>query len=157
MPKATLPNPEFIGKKYDCWTVISIKPTGKYNEKYLCKCICGLEKYFYSVNYMSGACRSCRSNLSRKYSHLKKGYVFGHWTLTGNIMPGGKSGIEQKYECRCRCGAISFVRGSHLAKKLSTGCRSCGAKRKSKRSIAQTDANISRMIANERLPRKIIP
>lgn len=57
------------------------------------------------------------------------GHVFGRWTVI-ELDADRSVGPRAYWLCRCQCGVVRSVRASKMTSGESTGCKSCGAKRK---------------------------
>jgi len=59
----------------------------------------------------------------------KPGDVFGLWSFTGKVRK--DLSYTKIYECRCVCGNITWHKKSALLIMQMSGCRKCGAKKRS--------------------------
>lgn len=112
---------DFIGNKFNKWTVLDYSHTTKGRKKmYLCKCECGVEKVLDKQNVKRGLSKSCGCS---KYENKDlTGKKFGKLKvlkLTGERKHGNRM-----WECLCDCGNISIVSSSrlNLGKSKSCGC-----------------------------------
>lgn len=110
-----------IGKKYGLLTILDSK-FEKSRTYFLCKCDCGNEKWIRADSIKKGNQKSCGCLMKKtqfKKNNLK-GKRFGRLVAIKEV--GQKEG-KYLWECKCDCGNINFVLGTHL---ISGNTKSCG-------------------------------
>lgn len=108
--------------KFGHWVVIKFDHINDHRVKYfLCKCeVCGTFKPVRATDLINGVSTACSKSCSTDISSL----TFGRWTVL-------KKDVSQHdyYICKCECGTIKSLRGSHL----KNGCsKSCGCLKREK-------------------------
>ena len=107
----------------------AIKPDG--SEKTICKCECGTIKSIYNFHLLSGDTKSCgclaRELSSKRNRRDLTGQVFGEITVIKDDGTRNSSG-NIMWLCKCSCGEIYHVRGSHLTNGSVKRCSKCKGK-----------------------------
>jgi hypothetical protein len=110
---------DHTGEKFDKWTVIEYRPTGRF----LCRCDCGAERVVLTTSLMSGKSKSCgcrvHETLREKRANLI-GKRFGMWLVMGRSTVSAHQ--KARWLCRCDCGTETPVVCSSLVRGLSTNC-----------------------------------
>lgn len=111
---------EFFGK----WAVLSDSYINdKGNKMWLCRCLCGTEKYVLQYNLLSKASTSCGCSRYKGTGNLV-GKKFGKWLVIDG--PIKKNNVAGNYwKCKCECGNTMLQATQTLRSGLSTQCRSC--------------------------------
>ena len=117
----------FTGSVIGRWTVLGpAEPSAKGERRWHCRCSCGTERSVSERGLIYGASLSCgcatRENAGRARAHDLTGRTFGDLTVTA---PPIKRNGKLYWPCRCACGAVCEILGTHLAtgKRTHCGCR----------------------------------
>jgi hypothetical protein len=108
-----------IGSIVNNWTIISEEGVKKGNSYYKCQCICGAICSVLATKLKNKASNRCNNCASQR---LPIGLTINNWTILS------KDGIKKRatyYNCKCICGKIYSIIGSHLKAGMSNYCRSC--------------------------------
>lgn len=105
-----------MSTSYGFWNAIGPKERRGTNAYFLCRCVCGTERWISQPSLMNGMSKSC--GCIRK---LKTGQRFGRLSVI-QFIPS-----ERKYSCQCDCGKITKVFTGHLTDGTT---KSCGCLRK---------------------------
>lgn len=91
---------------------------------FVCKCDCGNEKVIRKDSVVSGSTLSCgclnKKKVSEKNTIDLTGKRFGRLTILRKSEDSRKSSIYWK--CKCDCGAIKDIDGSHLRRGYTNSC-----------------------------------
>ena len=114
------------GQTFDYWTVQNEHIFENNQEKWLCKCRCGTEKYVYTQNLLSGKSRSCgclSAALARERINDRTGQTFGRLKVIRRAPENRHDRVSWVCEC-LRCGNECVVTGHELqqGKTKSCGC-----------------------------------
>ena len=111
------------GMRFERWTVLERSPQDE--NKWLCRCACGTERYVSRKGLLYGESKSCgclrRDNAREASTHDLVGKVFGDLTVTARAeyqRPNG--GIW--WNCICACGEAYDVPGTLLVTGKRTHC-----------------------------------
>ena len=109
------------GKVFTRWTVI--KDTGE--QKVLCRCECGTEKWVKRDNLKRGVSRSCgclrKEEFHKRFTKDLSGRKFGRLLV---LEEAGTRNGRTWWKTQCECGTIKVVSSNMLltGKTLSCGC-----------------------------------
>lgn len=116
---------DLTGQQFGLLTVIKrVENKGK-QIRYLCKCVCGKEKIFYSTNLKRGLSTSCgcfrKEKLSQLYFQDLTGQTFGRLTVE-SLNSYDRKNNSYFWNCICECGTKTVVAGSHLKNGHTQSC-----------------------------------
>lgn len=125
------------GERYGKLTVLerasdAVYPSGKL-VRWLCKCDCGTEKIIIGANLAKTYSCGCEAHKNTKLQDIT-GQRFGSLVVLeraeNQVLPSGQS--QTMWKCKCDCGSIVVVRGTHLKDGFTKSCgcmKSLGEKR----------------------------
>ena len=94
------------------------------------RCDCGVIQYSPTKSLLEGNHDGCRRCMGKNPIPGVKvdltGQVFGKWTVISRKTADRKGGT--KYECKCECGTMHDVWGTHLTRGNSKSCHACTVK-----------------------------
>ena len=117
---------KYLGQRFGLLTAISLV-WYKGRREMMCRCDCGTEKVI-AIRRLVRFSRSC--GCLNRAQVFPVGTVIGSWTIGiyGRDPATGRYG----FQCRCACGAESFVEGRALRSGRSTMCRTCSSVQRSR-------------------------
>lgn len=116
-----------IGRRFGKLEVTELLPSDKNGQRrWLCRCDCGNTHVATTGNLKSGHTTNCGC---RKSPDLT-GQVFGNLTVLGRSEKRSSRGARTTpmWECRCRCGAITYKATDTLKNPDLSMCADCAAK-----------------------------
>lgn len=105
---------DITGQRFGNYVVLSHVA----NQKWNCRCDCGIEKVIISHNLLTGQASMCRACYHKSRIIDLTGKKFGRWTAISLNRPGN-------WNCRCECGAEVVVDRGNLTSGSSTQCANC--------------------------------
>lgn len=118
-----------VGQKIERWTIIGdAVPTSAGEQKWLCRCECGTERYVLERSLLYGGSKSCgclRKEQAEKAISISDivGKTFGELTVLHKAEYQRKNGGVW-WTCRCSCGALYDCAASLLVTGRRTRCGS---------------------------------
>lgn len=106
----------FMSTSYGHWITVGPRERRGTNAYFLCRCVCGTERWISQPSLVNGMSKSC--GCMRK---LKPGQRFARLSVIQFISR------ERKYSCQCDCGKLTKVFTGHLTDGTT---KSCGCLRK---------------------------
>ena len=134
------------GQTFDYWTVQNEHIFENNQEKWLCKCRCGTEKYVYTQNLLSGKSRSCgclSAALARERINDRTGQTFGRLKVIRRAPENRHDRVSWVCEC-LRCGNECVMTGHQLLHEKTV---SCGCYRESKKTNIVPKQTFGRLTA----------
>lgn len=120
---------EFIGQHFGYWEVLDSRMNNiKGETKWLCRCVCGIERYVLERSLKYGNSKSCgcinRKKAQDTIVHKLSGKTFGDLIVLKEAEQQRKHG-GRWWTCQCACGNLYDVSGSLLVtgKKTHCGCK----------------------------------
>ena len=130
------------GDKINYWTIININPPADHRYHFLCRCICGRERWVSCSALRLGKSKSCgcKKRCNQKEYDLKPGDNVGYWTILSND--------GDKFRCRCICGTERIIKHNILksGRSLSCGCRRSDHQIKGQKEGRELEQKISREV-----------
>lgn len=113
---------DITGMRFGRYTAIEHRG----NQRWLCRCDCGVEKEVLNTNLFRGTVTRCEECRRRDNASKLVGARFGKWTvLKFSRYARTKKTVNQLWLCRCDCGAEKEVQGGNLRSGASKGCSNC--------------------------------
>lgn len=97
----------------------------RYNKKWICKCDCGKTISISSTQFKKNKELSCGCVSTKYFAKDLVGKKFNKWV----VLERDYSDVSRtRWFCRCECGGIFSVQGTHLRSGASRMCKSCSRK-----------------------------
>ena len=114
------------GDVFGRWTVLDQSDAAERGQrKWLCRCECGSERYVLERSLLYGGSSSCgclaRERSGRRTTLQLEGQTFGSLTVLSQSPKRAPNGAVM-WLCRCECGRVCNVPGTHLATGKRTHC-----------------------------------
>lgn len=130
------------GDKINYWTIININPPADHRYHFLCRCICGRERWVSCSALRLGKSKSCgcQRGRNRQEYDLKPGDNVGYWTIVNNN--------GDRFRCRCVCGTERIIKHNILksGRSLSCGCQRANKQIKEQKEGRELGQKISREV-----------
>ena len=128
---------DLTGQKINRWTVIKRAENRGKAVYWTCQCECGTIKDVQSKHLRSGASKSCGCLQKEKSAIIMKeigkqpknnfidltGQQFGDWTVISRAENNNNG--SAMWNCKCKCGNTSIVRGTALRAGETMSCKKC--------------------------------
>lgn len=134
---------DLVGKRFGRLTVIAEDGRTKSNSiRWKCICDCGNIKTIDGAELRRGHVASCgcfrkekakEDALKRGIKEDLSGRTFSNWTVIKYVG-------NEKWECKCKCGAIKHVKRNSLVLGKSTQCTECSHKARAKKRVTHGDS-----------------